>query len=605
MVANDLIPELHDVLKLTGTHSHRSSQRPTGGPDTATWKGVLHHFDPTDAETLLLHLADRLAAASSRPESYGDAQVVHAVHKLWVGGIPRPVATLPEHEVMTFLAADPDWPGFVARYADALGSRAENAGGGINVTSLRTHMELTGKLYRLLEGRLDLSAAPQPENWGDANWVRSARESALQKTNLTVSHLKVEFLQRPVRAKDLNVLVALAEAVARIARDYADDVIFAAGEELLVASVGNATPTAIEAELAVAGFRVQAREVTGTIAEWTDQRGRPRTSAPTTLLRLATEPVRAVCGDLEESFPPPICEICQMAPGAHAWTGPEGDGPEEFLCGHCYGYRRREARLPKLAEWEEGGATRRLAWFRMELPVAELIKCLQGLYSDYLARQGLRPAQTDVEVRFSLLAEFQKDYQRLLEAVRSGLGERWGEADVQEVLPNLYCVRLEDVGRALEVLEVYERQVRVVMPAFVETKHCPLRARLMVADPKFPFGEIWRISEEAGAEVEVTLVGGRRLRTTHRRLRDLLSLRNLRLRPSALHNLAEIAQVSEELARLRWLDRSRAGDADTQTYRLIDQHLQWRHEDASGLDFEGLVAFAQMAGATKPGDGKA
>jgi len=603
-VADVLVPELHDVLKLTGDHRHPQSDKLIIGPDTATWKGVLYHSAPVDADTLRLHLADCLAAASSRPQSYGGAQT-GGTYKLWEEtGNPREAGKLDQKEVLKFLATDPDWDAFVARYGEELEVRAEEAGRGLNVTSLRTHMELTGRFYRLLDGRLDLPAAHLPD-WSDVDWVKGVRESIAQRTELTVSHLRVEFPQRPIRAKDLNVLIALAEAVARIARDYADEVIFAAGEDLLVASVDSARPTAIEAELVEAGFWVQAREVTGTIADWMNQRGRPRTSAPTSLLRLAEEPVRAIYGDLATSFPPPICEICQMAPGAHAWTGPEGDGPEEFLCGNCYSYRRGEARLRKLAEWENGGMTRRLAWFRLELPVPKLIACLQGLYSGYLARLGRRPAQEDVEVRFSLLAEFQKDYQRLLEAVGRGLRARFGEANLEEVLPNLYCARLEDPGQALEVLDVYEQQVRELMPAFVQTEYCPLRARLIVADLKFPFGEIWRISEEATAGVQATLVGGRRLRTTHRRLRDVLSLRNLRLRPSALHNLAEIAQVSEELARLRWLDRSRPGDADTQTYKLIDQHLEWRHEDASGLDFEGLVAFAQMAGATKPSSGKA
>jgi len=595
-VPNELIPELHDVLKLTGEHRHPQSRNPVTGPDTPTWKGAFYHSAPVDADTLRLHLADCLAAASSRPSGYGVSQLA-ATHKLWKDDPLREASKLELHEVLDFLASDPDWPAFADRYGEALEERAEEAGKGLNVTSLRTHMELTGKFYRLLEGRLDLSAVVQPANWGDANWVSGARETVTQQTKLTVSHLRVEFPQRPVRAKDLNVLIALAEAVARIAQGYPDRVIFAAGQELLVVSPDSRPDAALETELTAAGFSLQARRVTGTLAEWTGQLGASRAS----LLQLAEAPTQAVHGSLPEIIPPPICEICQMAPGRHPWTGPgEEEESEEYLCANCYGYRQRGARLPQLAAWESDPTTRRLAWFRLELPLSDLIHCLRGLYGEYLAQIGRRPAPDEIEVRFSLLAEFQRDYLRLLEAVRTGLRERFGEDNLQEVLPNLHCARLEDPGQALEVLSVYEHQVRELMPAFLHTQYCPLRARLIVADLKFPFGEIWRISEQATADVQVTLVGARRLRSTHRRLRDVLSLRNLRLRPSALHNLAEIARVSDTLAQLRWLDRSRPSDADTHTYQLIDRHLHWRREDASGLDFEGLVAFAQMASAARP-----
>jgi len=593
---NDLIPELHDVLKLTGTHSHRASRRPAGGPSTASWKGVLHHFDPIDAETLRLHFADCLAAASSRPDSYGAAQAVHGTHRLWATSSPAAAPSLSESDMMAFLATDPDWQGFAARYGEELDARAENAGGGLNVTSLRTHMDLTGKFHRLLDGVLDLSVGGPHPAWGD----QRLRQSIAERTTLTVSHVQVEFPQRPIRARDLNVLVALEETVARIARDYADNVVFAAGTELLTVWAGTPRATALEAQLADAGFWLRTRDVSGTVWEWMNRPGAASPTARASLLRLVQEPARTVYGPLPHSLRPPICEICRMAPGTHIWASPDGEGPEEDLCTNCYGYRQRGARLPKLAAWGESAATERLGWLLLELPVPRLIACLQGLYDRYLAHLGVPRPPGGAEVRFSLLAEFHHDYGRFLTALATALESRFGEDNVQQVLPNLHCVRFDALGQALEVLEVYQRQVEEFMPAFLSTDHCPLLVRLLVADPRFPFGEVWRLGREATADVEVDLVGGRRLRTSHHRLADVLSLRGERLRPSALHRLAGIARESDHLADLHWRDRSRPGDPDTRAYQTIARHLQWRQEGGPGLDFEGLLALVQIQSSYKP-----
>ncbi len=595
-MTNELIPELHDVLKLAGTHSHTPSRRPVGGPPTATWKGVLHHYDPMDAETLRLHFADCLAAASSRPDAYGGAQPVRATYKIWVGGVPGTVGALSESEIMTFLATDPDWQGFVARYGGALDTRAESAGGGLNVTSLRTHMELTGKFHRLLAGALDVSLGSRYAAWGD----RKLRQAIAEKATLTVCHVQVEFPQRPVRAKDLNVLIALDETVARIARDYADNVIFAAGDELLTVWTGSTGAAAMEAQLTEVGFWLRTREVTATVWEWLNRPGTAPSATRTSLLRLAQEPAKTIYGPLAHSLRPPICEICQMARGTHVWTSPDGEGPEELLCDNCYDYRQRGARLPKLATWESDPTTERLGWLILELPVPRLIACLQKLYDAYLTQLHLPHPLGGAEVRFSLLAEFHHDYQQFLKSLSAALKKEFGDKNVQDVLPDLHCVRFEVPGQALDALAVYRRQVEAFFPTFLTILDCPLLVRLIVADPRFPFGEVWRLGREATADVEVDLIGGRRLRTTHQRLAGVLSLQGENLRPAALHRLAGIARESDYLAELHWKDRSRPGDSDAHTYQKIARHLQWVQEEGPGLDFEGLLALVQIQSSHKP-----
>lgn len=97
-MTRNLIPELHDCLKLTTLHHNFSDfdKFLKYVPNTRTWQGVLQHHCktpkegkesfpawPTDKETFLLHMADGLAANFSRHAQNYTEEISFTLYKLW------------------------------------------------------------------------------------------------------------------------------------------------------------------------------------------------------------------------------------------------------------------------------------------------------------------------------------------------------------------------------------------------------------------------------------------------------------------------------------------------------------------------------------------
>ena len=167
----NLIPELHDIGKLQGKFKHNFED--TGYEfESKTWRGILEHhcsgnFEkyPLSSDTFKLKIADKLASAVSREYSEERGHPIYNVYKLW--NPPHEEITIPpihtERNIQTlveFALTIPTFEDFVTEYEPLLKHRTENAYPKCNLTSLYTHMVLTGKFYRILSG-IDEYTVPQ------------------------------------------------------------------------------------------------------------------------------------------------------------------------------------------------------------------------------------------------------------------------------------------------------------------------------------------------------------------------------------------------------------------------------------------------------------
>ena len=168
-MGKDLIPELHDALKITVLQHDFSDFDRFGkySPKTRSWDGILQHHckkqfpaHPTDKETFLLHLADGLAANFSRHTQSFSGERSFVIHKLWnpeyVFTDKRLKGDAEIIELLNFLSKEPTFGEFHKKYKDIIETRAEDAHPGMNVTSLYTHLMLTGKFYRFLTNSTSL-----------------------------------------------------------------------------------------------------------------------------------------------------------------------------------------------------------------------------------------------------------------------------------------------------------------------------------------------------------------------------------------------------------------------------------------------------------------
>jgi len=310
----DLVPELHDVGKLLD----REALNQTLGiglqghcfegidfvhldkeePRTATWQGVKHHHDdkwdrlpqatdlvdPTERESrwqvFLLKLADHLAASVARAvyETGDRGQRATHVHRLWN---PQYYRRFPSDlaisdltrlkELIDFLRTDPDKGQFFRRYGAQLDFLPEDRSAPRNVTTLQTHLELVGKIFRVLmrsttlheeNGRLvgrygsDLAGSIF-----DAEGPRPFKDPGSGRWAFRLLKARFSFPHSISRLQDLNILGLRSELLGGLVAGQPDNVLLTTPDSALLLLARDDDPQKIFQDFLDKGFYVEATEI--------------------------------------------------------------------------------------------------------------------------------------------------------------------------------------------------------------------------------------------------------------------------------------------------------------------------------------------------------
>jgi hypothetical protein len=291
-----------------------------------------------------------------------------------------------------------------------------------------------------------------------------------------------------------------------------------------------------------------------------------------------------------------LCEICQMKRATKvrpydylASKGSEGEvggGGRDLLCETCFSIRSRPSRLKKLAHWDEW-ASGDLVWLRVRLDFDRLREILGRLYLEYLRSLDPAISEDKASVRFSLIAEFQRDYEGYLADLGGRLVQEFGRERVEQILPDLFCIQARAGADAFMALRCFLRSVREFFPVFLGNFGSPLKVSLAYSGVKHPFFEVWRQWQEQEAELEIMAVGQGCLQLEVKHLEKFLQLADYPFRQSALHNLAEISLVSQQLAELRFQSAGERGERET--FEHLKEFLPL------GLTFDGILTLAKLA----------
>jgi hypothetical protein len=316
----------------------------------------------------------------------------------------------------------------------------------------------------------------------------------------------------------------------------------------------------------------------------------------------------------EEEWPPDpelLCESCAAFLGDRLREGVT----KETLGPRCYALRQQGIRLGKLNKWtDEPGS--RVVWLKVALDMPLLVKTLEELYSAYV--QSINPELGPVDVRLSLVAEFQRDYETFLRALNTAIVAHFGEGNVEQVfalpesaMPNdLFCVKVGSLRDALCLLKIYQdlmyparaggvrffcpHQVHKTMPApffpaFAGRPASPIRVAVSCSHARFPFFQHWRLMRVGmeRADVYVNVVGKGEITASLEALAPLLLKADFR-RKRAFYTLAQIGRVSEQLAKLKMHFR---GDRDRWTYKSLREDLL-----PLGLSYQSILTLAKIMG---------
>lgn len=599
---NELIPELHDVLKIT-TLKHNfedfDERFLRHSPNTKSWKGVLQHHCkggeksfpafPTDRETFLLHFADGLASNFSRHQQSYEGEYNFTLHKLWNPLWRGEDLRLTDEgqiiDLLMFLSKDPTYDEFRNKYKGILDLRAEDAHPGMNITSLETHLTLTGKFFRFLKNSKNLIVQDN-EIIPSIDGISKLRDSKKKSWHLYLTRCKFNFNQKPMRARDLNVLGILEEVTSRIEKELYDNILYTTSDENLIF---------YDDQLVLDG----ANSIATNNGLWMSiYQGVLRMDEISRFLRKPKLEGKHIYTLLPDSISPPICEICQMSEGIKDWPndyysqfGKDPEVPEEgieHLCPTCFAIRSRPSKLRQLRTWTEVEDVDVL-WVKVSLDYESLTTTLQQLYWEYLKRSNPSAKVEDAQIRFSLISEFYKDYDSFLLSLKKSLIDQFGSEKVEVLLKEIFCLKMDRKSDVFQFLRELNKTLNQLFPEFKKFAESPIKVCMVYCRSKFPFFEVWKKIEEQIGNLHISLIGHGDIETSFNHLDDILLAGTSSYRKGALYKLAEISKISERLAELKFQDRSEKGDFES--YEALKRRLL-----PLGMDFSSLLTFAKLLG---------
>lgn len=481
-----------------------------------TWESVfrkdqrLRHNWPKSAGWIAAFFADHLAASLSRLMDEGQKRNFRSAaqkagiqtapeygrHNLWKDekNAPDRLTTEEElRELIQFLNGGPSWEDTYRDYGRWIDARAEEAFPGLNVTTLRQHSKIVGKLARVIQ-RLP---------WTDEEVAQGWQEIKATRRQITVARYRLVFPQKPYRTRDLEVFAQIERATADAALRFPDNVLLRVDDQIIATFESEKAQQEFESFIVQLGFHL---------------RKRSRTEALSTLARtgltskLGHETI--VYPDLPEEIALPICENCQFAQGAHSWSpaelSDEDDEPiaDERLCDRCFNLRKTATRLTKLTTWRDG----RVAWLFHDLDLDECLSALTDLIRQRLrARYGDELVQnflSGIEATYPLLSDFVDDYSQYLGCLKKALVDEFDSDRIESIGSWIACVRLESQLEASSLIRVIHSAALEAFPTLLDQESTlPFRVGVSISNPKYPFFAHWRAFQDMRGEVNVSMIG--------------------------------------------------------------------------------------------------
>jgi len=472
---------------------------------------------------------------------------------------------------------------FFETYGENLQLTAEDKSAPWNIIPLGTHLNLTGKIFRVLrywskliqnEGKLRLEY--DSKKVGGVTEAAGDRASGNNKGQwvFRLINCYIRFPQALARLQDLNVLRLRREKIKEIVKGqigedverqpyavlfHTDDFLslFLPKEPILPLSQ-------VLQPLLAEGFWLEYEELEAELNLLTSTGARTRQQ----LINKYGDRTKArnkrylelrhysLWPDSAEAITPPLCDLCQLRQGELYLK----DQVREWLCPTCRKIRDMgEGEGGKLiAQWDEQGKP--VVWLKISLDQRLLLESLERLFADYVDNgPGMSQVSPDdrqlLKGSFRPLAaqmEFVRHYQEFLDEFKTRLHDLPLASDAL-VYPiggynELAVIRLDQPETLGLVLDAFYELLQRYFPKCLED--CPIRLSASLSNVKYPYHEHWRFfgeDQKAGVIFHLQQPGIRKLELAAQQfvaLREALQERGV---SHFLHRLTEIAEKAGEL----------------------------------------------------------
>lgn len=573
----EFIPELHDIGKLVD-EDIKNRPKSQGGklwkghvfvdfdfqqfgvskPASPSWWGQYHHRiknieDIKDWDIIprnfrqklfLLILADHLASSVSRatPRLGGEKPNQKGILKLWSknfvrqeqGKFQAAFRTVDDLKIL-FDEIENCRSGeeFLSKYKDSLLLTPEDKYAPRNVTSLYTHVELVGKIYRVFEKNtvpitqagntiavecdgVRVKTIKRAEGgigtdgicsggWDCVNCAKfNSCNIAQGKWQARLIKCWVKFPHFFVRLQDINLLRKREELISRIASDYKDEVIFTTSNFIVLFLLPGQDLKAMLQPLLNWGFHIEAEETLadlGILSSVLDRKTlHARKSDERSRLEVLKKRKTMVykkyfMPDVPDELQPPICDICQQRRGKERVRA----DIREWVCEKCQEIRDMGEPFKEYATvWEKEGD--RVCWFKFSLEQSKLEVWLQDAFEKYIERCDFKQADLlkDEFRPLALQVDFNRDYKEMLRKF-------WGELNGVEGIKKPIA-EYDELGvfkyspiLAKKVIEHFLSLFDQYFPDCVGDDKSPVSLSLSVANIKYPIREHWRFFEQGSS----------------------------------------------------------------------------------------------------------
>lgn len=566
---NLFIAELHDIGKLVDIqalkeaginikghtfHNFDFSQLNIPAPSSPSWyaqftdevRSLTSTKVPRNylSDVLLTRISDELASAISR--TWGGSQdfrnrkrrgefTVEGIYVLWNShyyqkekekGKNWAAFNTPSEfkDMFEFIDECKYYSEVFEQFGDNLKHTPEDKSVPFNIVSLYTHLELTGKIYRILKkhsqiveenSRLYLEYLSNTiEDINEATGGRIDEPSQKGKWIYRLVFCYINFPQSLSRLQDLNIFRKRADLIKSFSENEATkDYVLFFNDDFMCLFIPKEDELRIyellESFLKV-GFIIDYKEMEAELNLLTSSMERAynnfhsiRSNNSNKSNRFLNLYEKRINLDFPPEISSPLCDSCQMRQGKERIK----DQIREYLCNNCYEIRQMGDPAREYAEWEEEGL--KAAWTKITLDQAQLEETIRRLYHKYIdAHPKMQNVcsndKTILKESFRPLAvqsDFVKDYKLLLSEFKKKIHEI-SEGNLEKIftektflypIENCHEFGIFKVYSGKEILSVIDLFCNLLEEYFPQClEDSPIKLSLSIAHVKYPYQEHWR-----------------------------------------------------------------------------------------------------------------
>jgi len=572
--------------------------------ETPSYKCIRYHHEPEEAsekvlsefsskrneyEVFLVSLADQMASSISRALTIKEKEELEkkglkserVFLKLWKTSPDKMTDLISSkedfEELIRFINSVTNKNHYLKNFENELLNRPEDLFPPKNITSLYTHSKLVGKIFRFFD---ESKAIRKEKDHFEFQGIKvNDVKDAMNKWSIVFVLGQIKFPHYPSRVKDLNLFQILKDNV----KDFSENnnVIFNTSTRFVAIMLPDTSLEDFCKPFTDNGFIVKIEEVNVKLNKLhlTPKSLRKRNmdelheanckfsaslrdqnvSENIIQEKLKKQESEYLLKGFHESniyggLPftiDNICEICQMKSVERDWIDEES-GLVEHLCNGCYSIREKKSLATLIQDWYNKNPYSKIAWIKIDLDVNYLNEVLENLLNRYLDKKLGSEDFKDIELRFSVLAEFQNDYNSFLKDFNNSLINKFGYENVQLILDDFFCVNIDKLSKIKIVLEMYHELFYKYFPKLAEQKS-PITFSASSSSAKFAFFRHWQLIEQPLDDINMVAIGKGSMHVSLPQLGELLKSRI----PSStqLHKLSKVSEKSELLGKKLVYDR--------------------------------------------------